>query len=115
MDNLEVAQICFENGFHDACANRAYYSAFQAAVAVLYFFGIKREKLDYKWLQAEFSAKLISSRKIFPEKMKSYLASMQMVGNRADYSDDQVSKNAARRQIDKAREMIEFIVKVVEK
>jgi len=29
-ENSRVAQICFDNGFYNACANRAYYVAFHA-------------------------------------------------------------------------------------
>jgi len=32
-ENLTAAQICFENGLYNACANRAYYAALHAAVA----------------------------------------------------------------------------------
>ncbi len=58
-NNLKAAQICFDCGLYDACTNRAYSSAFQAAVAVFAKFVIKREKLDHGWVQAEFSVQLI--------------------------------------------------------
>ncbi len=34
-ENLQVAQTCLDNRWYDDCANRAYYSAFQAAIAAL--------------------------------------------------------------------------------
>ncbi len=34
-ENLTAAQVCFENGLFNACANRAYYAALHAAVAAL--------------------------------------------------------------------------------
>ncbi len=41
--NLAVAQICFEKGFYDDCANRAYYAAFHAAIAAILDRGIKKD------------------------------------------------------------------------
>ncbi|OQX02032.1 MAG: hypothetical protein BWK80_58755 [Desulfobacteraceae bacterium IS3] len=34
-NNLAVARLCYEKEFYDACANRAYFATFQAAVAAL--------------------------------------------------------------------------------
>ncbi len=62
-DNLAVARLCYENGFYDACANRAYFATFQGAVAALTEKGIKRGKYDHKWVQAEFAEKLIKRQK----------------------------------------------------
>ncbi len=110
-DNLNVARLCFDNGFYDACANRAYYAALQAAVAALADKGIKKDKIDHRSVQAEFSSKLIRSRKIYPQKMKSYLMDMQMVRNDADYSGESVSKKQASEQLRMAGEMLTMIGK----
>ena len=110
-DNLNVARLCFDNGYYDACANRAYYAALQAAVAALEDKGIKRERIDHKWVQAEFSGKLIHSRKIYPIKLKAYLPDMQSVRNDADYSDEGVSKKDADRQLRKSEEFLKLIGK----
>ena len=72
-ENLATAEICFENKLYNASANRAYYAAFQAAVSALADSGIKKEKLDHKWVQAEFSGRLITRRKTYPAKVKAYL------------------------------------------
>jgi len=113
--NLTVAQICFDNGFYDACANRAYYAAFQAAIAALADKGIKRDKIDHKQIQADFSENLIKKRKVYPSKLKSYLMDMQGVRNQADYNLTNVSKNLAFQQIRRAGEMISLIGKELEK
>jgi len=114
-NNLAVAQICFDSGFYDDCANRAYYGAFHASVAAILDRGIKKDKFNHKWVQAEFSQKLIKRQKVYPGKLKSYLMKMQMVRDRADYSHDNVSKTEAYQQIRKAGEMIEFIGKELKK
>jgi len=113
--NLTVAQICFDREFYDACANRAYYAAFQAAVAALADKGIKRDKADHKLVQADFSEKLIKRQKIYPGKLKSYLMDMQGVRNQADCSHASVSRKLAFQQIHKAEELITIIGKELEK
>ncbi|QTA83732.1 HEPN domain-containing protein [Desulfonema limicola] len=113
--NIEAAQICFENGFYDACANRAYYAALQAAISALADKGFNRSKADHKQIQADFSEKLIKRKKVYPAKLKSYLMDMQGVRNQADYTDEGISKNLANQQISKAAQMIGLIEKELKK
>ena len=83
-ENLTAAQICFENGLYNACANRAYYAALHAAVAALAHRGIKRNKIDHGQVQADFSGELIKRRKIlkkmpdFPPKIRHFSASQHI-------------------------------------
>ncbi len=42
-ENLAVAEWCQTQGHFNACANRLYYAMFQAALAALIKYGIKRE------------------------------------------------------------------------
>ncbi len=109
--NLEAARLCFENGFYDAAANRAYYAAFQAAVAALAQHGLTKDRLDHEWVQSQTSIRLIRQAKICPDKIKSYLSKMQSVRNIADYEPKSIGKKVARRQISKAEEMISVIQK----
>jgi uncharacterized protein (UPF0332 family) len=114
-NNLAVARICHENRFYDACANRAYFATFQAAIAALTEKGMKRGKYDHKWVQAEFGEKLIKRQKVYPAKLKSYLLEMQIIRNRADYENRHVSRKDASDQLGRAEEMIGFIIKEIEK
>ncbi len=109
--NLKAAQLCFDSGLYDASANRAYYAAFQAAAAALAARGITKEKLGHDWIQADFSGRLIKRQKIYPGKLKSYLADMQAVRDQADYKIANVSKKEALQQLRKSKEMITFIEK----
>ena len=108
-ENLAAAKICFQNGLYNACANRAYYAAFQAAKSTLANRGIKKEKRAHKRVQAEFSGMLIRKRKVYPGRLKSYLMQMQIVRDRADYSEQNVNKKTAWRQFGKAEEMVTLI------
>ena len=111
--NLAVADLCFENEFFDAAANRAYYAAFQAAVAALARHGFTKDRLDHEWVQAQMNTQLIRRAKICPDKIKSHLPKMQTVRNIADYEPKRTGKKVAQRQIAKAEEMISVIGKEV--
>ena len=114
-ENLKVSESYFDNGFYDACANRAYYAAFQLAIAALADKGIKSDINDHKWVQATFSSNLIKKSKVYPGKLKSYLMDMQTIRNQADYTSENISKRLASQQLSKAKEMVELIEKELSK
>jgi uncharacterized protein (UPF0332 family) len=114
-ENLKIAQMSFEHECYNACANRAYFAAFQAAVAALISRGATRGKFDHKWVQAEFSEKLIKRQKIYPAKAKSWLMKMQLLRNKADYEHRHVSRKDAHAQLKRAGEMLGFIEKETER
>jgi len=60
-------------------------------------------------VQADFSGELIKRRKIYPAKLKSYLYDMQLVRNKADYSDENISRQRADKWLSRIKEMIELI------
>ncbi|MEE4355573.1 MAG: HEPN domain-containing protein [Desulfococcaceae bacterium] len=113
-DNLKVAEICLDAGYYDAVASRSYYAAFQAAIAALAKEKIRRDKIDHKWVQAEFSGKLIKQRKIYPARLRSYLPDMQAVRDQADYKSDKVRKKVAIKMFSMAKEIISEIEKEFE-
>ena len=110
-ENLKAAQICFDNGLYNACANRTYYATLHAAVAALAAQGIIRERIEPEWVHAEFSDKLVNRKKVYPAHLKSYLRDMQTERNIADYTVDSVSKKKAQRWLAKAQEMMTSIEK----
>lgn len=113
--NLHAARFCFESGFYDASAKRAYYAAFQAAVSALAQRGIKKSVLGHEWVQAEFNGKWIKRAKVFPSKFKSYLPDMQSVRDIADYDPNEVSRRTALNQLRKADEMVRLIEEDLER
>ena len=48
-NNLNAARLCLDNGFLNASANRAYYAAFHAAVAILTHKGFRKNRIDHEW------------------------------------------------------------------
>lgn len=111
-ENLKIAQMSFDNECYNVCATRAYFSAFQAAIAALADKGcLTRGKNDHGYIQSEFSFQLIKRHKIYPAKLRTYLSDMQAERNRADYSEKNISKRVAYIQLSKAEEMVGLIEK----
>lgn len=111
-ENLTAATLLFENGLYNASANRAYYAAFQATLAVLARIGlIENERKSHKTTQSLFVYELIHRRKMYPGHLKSYLADLLTVREDADYELTQVSQKIALRQLKKAKEFVETLTK----
>ncbi len=69
-ENLKIAQLSFEHECYNACANRAYFAAFQAAISALMDKSfLPKGRNDHKWVQSEFSEKLIKRQKVYPAKV----------------------------------------------
>jgi len=112
-ENLQAAQICFDNGLYNASVNRSYYAAYQAAIMALYVAGCKDkdEKYDnkHKWVQATFNGELIHRRKIYPGYLKEYLVEMHYKRINADYKTTLISRKIASQQLKGAIEFIDII------
>jgi uncharacterized protein (UPF0332 family) len=113
VENLDIAQVAFDNGAYNAVANRAYYAAFQSAIAALAREGITHEDNPHSWVQAQFSGILIQRRKLFSSLLKSHLLDMQRMRDDADYSTQMISKSKARTQLRQATEFVSSIQKVM--
>jgi len=110
-ENLTAATLLFENGLYNASANRAYYAAFQATLAVLARVGIiEEERKSHKTTQSLFVYELIHRRKMYPSHLKSYLVDLLTVREDADYELTQVSQRIAWRQLKKAKELVETLI-----
>lgn len=108
-ENLEDAEEAFQVGRYNASANRAYYAAFQGAIAALAQENIKHEKNPHSWVQAQFSERLIKARKSYPSKLASSLMDMQKIRDKADYKPDTTSKKIAKEQLQQSKEFLSFI------
>lgn len=110
-ESLAAAQACFDLGYYNSSVNRAYYAAFQAAIAALNTVGIRQTTYSHAWVQSTFSYELIHRRKIYPDRVKNYLPDMLLRRRDADYSSDKCSQKTAHRQLQKAKEFIDLIRK----
>lgn len=108
-ENVLAAEALYSMGLYNAAANRAYYSAYQAAIALLSSQGITHKENPHSWVQAQIAAELIHRRKVLPSSLANTLREIQYVRNIADYSTSSVSKTAVERQIKKSNEFCRMI------
>ncbi len=115
-ENLAAAECEFGQGRHNACANRAYYAMFHAAVAALLAFGVQPPgaRLDHGWVQAAFNERLIKRRKVYPASLAPELLKVMAVRDTADYRDEMISRKVANRVLRRARNFVETISEKLE-
>jgi uncharacterized protein (UPF0332 family) len=114
-ENLEAAQVLFDRQLYNAAANRAYYAAFQAAIAALAAQGLVPERQGHANIQANFARELIQRRKQYPRQFQAYLMDLQSVRDDADYKLKSVSRRIANNQLTKATEFVMTITRKIEK
>lgn len=97
------------NRRYNNAANRAYYACFLAAIAALMHDGIRAEKWEHKFVQAQFAGQLIHRRKSFRADLASLLPYTYEVRRRADYNALSVSELEARRATSKATLFVRMV------
>jgi uncharacterized protein (UPF0332 family) len=113
-ENLEAAEMLFDHHLYNAAVNRAYYAAFQAAIAALVNQGIAIERPGHASIQARFVTELIQRRKQYPGSFRASLMDLQSVRDEADYKSKSVSSRVAQRQLAKAKNFVDTIVREIE-
>ena len=113
-ESLAGAESEFVNTRYNNCANRCYYSAFQAAIAALIREGISpsrgpQEQWSHKFVQASFATELIRRRKRYPASMRDSLSDLLLARHTADYKLDNVTERQASRAIQTARQLVEAV------
>jgi uncharacterized protein (UPF0332 family) len=101
---LATAERAFENDDFNSTANRAYFAAFHAAIAVLALDGITSSTNEHRWIHTTFSTHCIKRRKLFPAEFASVLPDMMRLRHNADYDAIGVSKKDASRLLKKAQQ-----------
>jgi len=112
--NLAVADLALQAGHYDASCSRAYYAAFQAAVAALWAEGIRppRESdrsLSHKAVQSEWSGRLVYRRKLYAAELRSNLQWLYHRRLEADYNTEPVTERAARGAALRARQLVSAV------
>jgi Uncharacterized conserved protein related to C-terminal domain of eukaryotic chaperone, SACSIN len=101
----------------NSAANRAYYAAFQAAVAALIFYRVRSADTEWqhRFVSDEFSGKLIRRRKEFGSSLRSVLPELFEVRIKADYGSNDVSKRDATLSVGRANEVVVAVAKKIER
>ena len=111
-ESLASARADVRGKRYNSAANRAYYAAFQAAVAALIANDIRATKgWEHHFVANQFSGKLVWRRKVFSAELKSTLARLFDVRIEADYEPDPVSATKSERAVRIAER---FVVSVEE-
>ncbi len=110
-ESLASAQADVRAKRYNSAANRAYYAAFQAAVAALISYSVKPEgrNWEHRYVNSQFSGKLIWRRELFKSGMAEVLDKLFDVRINADYKPDPVSAKHEERSVRVAREFVEEI------
>ena len=111
LENIESAELLFENFKFNASANRAYYAAFHISIAAIYHIGII-PNIDHKIVQTLFINHFFNKKKILPSSFKRYLKDLQDNRNLADYKTG-ISKKNAKQQLKDAIEFVELIKGII--
>jgi uncharacterized protein (UPF0332 family) len=115
--NLEAAERDRSHRAFDPCVSRAYFAAFQAAIAALLALAEYRRRghyWDHGEIAAKFTRRLIRQRKIFSSDTASILDELKTRRHQADYSTTSMSEKIAERALDKARKLVELIEAALE-
>jgi len=112
-ESLAGAESEFANGRYNNCANRCYYSCFQAAVAALLQAGIVPAGRSTQWghtfVQAQFAGELINRRKLYPADLRAVLMDTHSFREKADYRNNTVTQREAPRSLQWTRNFLESV------
>jgi uncharacterized protein (UPF0332 family) len=115
--NLQAAERDYSHRAFDPCVSRAYFAAFQAAIAALLALADYRRRghyWDHGEVAAEFTRRLIRQRKIFAGELASILDDLKTRRHQADYGIVSMSDKIAQRTLDKARKLVSLIEATLE-
>lgn len=101
---LATAGLAWQSDHYNSTANRAYYAAFHAAIAILVLDGITNSTNEHKWVHTTFSTHCVQRRKLFPSAFASMLPDRMTICHKADYDTSDVSKKEAAQQLKKSQQ-----------
>ena len=106
-ESLLTAESEYVNGRYNSCANRCYYSCFQAAIAALLREGIRpRGQWSHEFVHAQFVGVLINQRKRYDSDLRRVLADNQILRDQADYRAELVTPTQAGRALRRSRMLV---------
>lgn len=113
-ESLRSAELSYEHGLHSSCINRAYYAAFQAAVAALLQAGlpVHRERdgrIPHDLVSSSFAGLLVYRRKLYDAKFRRLLEDLFKERVKADYRPVHISERAANQGLRRARDLVEAV------
>jgi uncharacterized protein (UPF0332 family) len=113
-DNIAVAEAALAARHYDAVANRAYYAAFQAAVAALWVEGIRPPRdqhgtLSHTAVQGEWAGRLVYRRKRYAPQLRTALTVLYEWRVKGDYRVQHVDTREALRAYNLAALLVQAV------
>lgn len=112
-ESLAGATSEYVNGRYNNVANRAYYAAFQAAIAALDLAGINppgnKDFWGHAFVNGQFTGLLINRRKRYPASVRDSLSVLLRVREQADYRQSPVTATQADRMLRRARNFVTIV------
>lgn len=112
-ESLAGASSAFANGRYNNATNRAYYAAFQAAIAALDLAGIHppgdRAFWGHGFVNGQFTGLLINRRKRYPTSLRDSLSVLLRVREQADYRQSPVTATQADRMLRRAHDFVTVV------
>lgn len=110
-ESLLTAESEFINGRYNSCANRCYYSCFQAAIAALLRESIRvtGTRWGHGYVQAQFAGLLINRRKRYDAGLRSVLPDNRDLREKADYLAQLVTETQVRRALNRSRLFVQAV------
>ena len=109
-ESLLTAESEYVNGRYNSCANRCYYSCFQAAIVALLREGIRpRGQWSHEFVHAQFVGVLINQRKRYDSDLRRVLADNQILRDQADYRAELVTPTQAGRALRRSRMLVSAV------
>ena len=114
-ESLASAEADLAAGRFNSATNRAYYAAFQGAVAALIEQGVRPRgaSWDHKYVISQFSAKLVRRRKLVSASYQGVLDSLLTARLFADYRPSSIGRVTARRSVAEGRRLVDALVQLL--
>jgi uncharacterized protein (UPF0332 family) len=114
-ESLLTAESELKNGRYNSCANRCYYSCFQAAIAALLREGIRAmdDRWGHDYVQAQFAGQLIHRRKRYEASLRAVLSDNRRLRDKADYLAEMVTQTQASRALNRTRGFVQAVTRKV--
>jgi uncharacterized protein (UPF0332 family) len=115
-ESLAWAEADVKAGRYNSAANRAYYAAFQASVALLIENNIRprRDAWEHRFVISQVSGKLITRRKVLPGRLTGLLDTLLERRLRADYRTTSASRREANDSMNKATDLVNEVRRATE-
>jgi len=113
-EELNSAELLFNNNFYADCVSRAYYAGFHAIAAGLRFLSVDISIHKHAYILKQFATNFVESG-IFPEELFSKMITIKQLREQSDYAiQTKMKKSQAQKILKDVRAIIDTIKEMLE-